>query len=67
MRFVCENKGIPISCSRPITGIHHDNFALEQSMREILKEIKNSNIRTDGLFLNADAGFDTNKFRDYCL
>jgi len=67
MLFVCDNQGIPIACSQPIAGNHHDTFKLEQLMGEILKDIKNSNIRTDGLFLNADAGFDTDKFRDYCF
>jgi len=28
--------------------------------------IRRSNIRTDGLFLNADAGFDVSEFRQYC-
>ncbi|MCT4288139.1 hypothetical protein HZP25_15650 [Elizabethkingia anophelis] len=56
MLFVCNNQGIPIAFSQPIAGNHHDTFKLEQLMGEILKDIKNSNIRTDGLFLNADAG-----------
>ncbi len=31
-----------------------------------MSDIKLSDIRTDGLFLNADAGFDTTGFREYC-
>lgn len=32
----------------------------------MILNIEKSNIRTDGLFLNADAGFDTSEFRKYC-
>lgn len=31
----------------------------------MLKMLKNSHIRTDGLFLNADAGFDTSELRKH--
>ena len=34
-------------------------------MEKMLDEIKKSNIRTDGLFLNADAGFDAESLRSY--
>ncbi len=62
MLFLCDNRGIPISCSQPIAGNHHDTFELEEHMDKMLEDIKKSNIRTDGLFLNADAGF-----RCYCF
>lgn len=33
----------------------------------MLTNICSSNISTEGLFLNADAGFDTNDFREFCI
>ena len=67
MLFVCDNQGIPITCSQPIAGNHHDTFELDWHIDKMLKDIKKSNIRTDGLFLNADSGFDTDGFRTYCF
>ena len=32
----------------------------------MLRDIEKSNLNTEGLFLNADAGFDSQKFRDLC-
>ena len=32
----------------------------------MLRDIRNSTIATEGLFLNADSGFDTKEFRNYC-
>ncbi|WP_409013564.1 transposase [Emticicia sp. BO119] len=36
-------------------------------MDSIVKQLQKSTIRVDGLFVNADAGFDTEDFRKVCL
>lgn len=66
MLFFCDINGIPLSCSDVIPGNHHDVYDVENQMDKMLEDIKQSNIRTDYLFLNADAGFDTENLRDYC-
>lgn len=33
----------------------------------MLEDLRKSSIRTDYLFLNADAGFDSGDFRDFCF
>lgn len=57
---------IPIACSEPISGNHNDAFELVKNFDHMAESLKKSEIRTDGLFLNADAGFDTKPFRN-CL
>jgi transposase len=66
MVFLCDNNGIPLSCSEVISGNRHDVYDIDNQMDKILADIQKSNIRTDGLFLNADAGFDAENLRNYC-
>jgi len=67
MLFFCDNNGIPLSCSEVIPGNRHDVYDIENQLDKMLNDIKKSNIRTDYLFLNADAGFDTENLRNYCV
>lgn len=66
MLILTDNQGIPLSCSEPIEGNHNDAFNLVPVVREMITVLETSKIRTDGLFLNADSGFDTDEFRGYC-
>ena len=66
MLILSDSKGIPIACSEPISGNHNDAFELTKNFDSMVASLKLSNIRVDGLFLNADAGFDTISFRN-CL
>ena len=67
MIFICDNNGLPLSCSEVTSGNHHDVFEIEQQLHMLLKDIKKSEIRTDYLFLNADAGFDAWEVRNFCI
>ena len=67
MLILTDNQGIPLACSNPIEGNHNDAFNLVQTVKDMLANIQTSGIKTDGLFLNADAGFDTEDFRSYCF
>jgi len=66
MLILTDNQGIPLTCSEPIEGNHNDAFYLVPSVQKMLAGLEASEIRTDGLFLNADSGFDTEEFRGYC-
>lgn len=66
MLILSDANGIPIACSDPIAGNHNDAFELVENFNHMIESLQKSEIRTDGLFLNADAGFDTATFRD-CL
>ena len=67
MLIISDNQGIPLSCSDAVAGNHNDAFELEKTFDKMLKDIRKSNINTAGLFLNADAGFDTETFRKTCF
>ncbi len=67
MLIITDNQGIPLSCSEPVPGNHNDAFELKANFKGMLNDIQKSGISTDGLFLNADAGFDSDDFRDCCF
>lgn len=52
--------------SLPIASQHNDLFELEKIFQNMLSDLKAVGIDTKGLFLNADAGFDSKKFRLSC-
>lgn len=64
--YLTDNQGIPIAISSPVSGNHHDLYEIEDRLDGLFSSIKSANINTDGLFVNADAGFDSRKFRNKC-
>lgn len=66
MLMLVDNQGIPLACSDPISGNHHDSHELVKQVEQMRLSIKAADINTEGLFMNADAGFDTTEFRNYC-
>ena len=64
--IITDSQGIPLACSDPIAGNHNDAYQLENNFSKMLHSIQLANIPTEGLFLNADSGFDTHDFRSYC-
>lgn len=67
MLFILQtDRGLPIAISSPVSGNHHDLYEIEERLDELFQTLKNATISTDGLFVNADAGFDSKKFRDKC-
>lgn len=57
MPFILQ-KGLPLAMSVPKSGEHHDTHNIVAVMQNMMEDMAKANIRTDGLFLNADAGFD---------
>jgi transposase len=66
MLIITDNQGIPLACSQALEGNHNDAYNLENTVDTMLQDIRHSTIATEGLFLNADSGFDTKEFRNYC-
>lgn len=64
--FLTDRQGLPLSVSEPMAGNHNDLFEIESVFEKMLLDLSASNIETDGLFLNADAGFDSEGFRKAC-
>lgn len=56
--YLTDRKGQPVAMSSPKSGEYHDIHDIETVMRDMMDDMAKANIRTDGLFLNADAGFD---------
>lgn len=43
---------------------HHDLYEIDDIFREIFYQLKQSDIEHKGLFLNPDAGFDSDDFKN---
>ena len=61
--FLCDNQGQMLAMSSVKSGSHHDLFEIEDAFSEIIQQLEQSDIPHNGLFLNADAGFDSDDFR----
>ncbi len=59
MLFLTDKQGITLACSDPISGNHNDLFDIKESVSKIINTLEDSSINHDGLFMNADAGFDS--------
>ena len=66
MLFLTDRQGLPLACSDPMSGEHHDVFEIEENVSKMIATLKQAGIATKGLFLNGDAGFDAQKMRDIC-
>ena len=61
--FITDRQCIPMAMSEPKSGKHHDVHEIGTSLDQIFSMMDNAGISIDGLFLNADAGFDCHDFR----
>jgi len=67
MLILTDNRGVPVGWSKPISGEHNDSFDLVEKASDIFNEMEQIGFSCDGLFLNADAGFDSTDFRNLCF
>jgi len=67
MLIMTDSRGTPLACSDPVAGNHNDAYKLEETTNKMIFAVQCSGINTEGLFLNADAGFDTEGFRSFCF
>lgn len=65
--IITDSQGIPLACSDAISGNHNDLYDLKENAQQMFKSIEASDIAIEGLFLNADSGFDSKEFREYCV
>ena len=61
-----DRQELPLAMSEPMAGNHNDLFDIEVQFEEITTTLEKAEIATEGLFLNADAGFDSKEFRKCC-
>lgn len=56
-----------MAISGPETGRHHDTYDINTHFNEVISVLKDSEINVDGLFMNADSGFDCRQLRALCF
>ena len=61
--FLSDRNGLPLAMSEPQAGNHTDLFEIGDRVEEIMQQLKDADISTDGLFSNLDAGFDGKELR----
>jgi len=64
--FLADKQGIALACSDPVGGNHNDLFEIEKSVSKIVNTLTDATIEHKGLFMNADAGFDSKELRNLC-
>jgi len=64
--FLSDDTGTLLACSGPVAGNHHDLFEIERVFGELADLLQEAGLEVEGLFLNADAGFDSEEFRRLC-
>lgn len=61
-----DKNGTPLTLATPRSGEHHDTFEIEEILREMIALLLEAGIDVQGIFLNADAAFDTVLVRSVC-
>ena len=64
--YLTDRQGLPLAMSEPVAGNHNDLHDIEVQFEVVTATLEQADINTDGLFLNADAGFDSKDFRESC-
>ena len=64
--FLADNQGQMLACASPQSGEHHDLFNIQPLVEELFQILTKAGIDMKGLFLNADAGFDSQELRKLC-
>lgn len=64
--YFTDRQGLPLAISEPVSGHHNDLFEIEVHFEEVISTLEQATIPVEGLFINADAGFDSKNLRDTC-
>ena len=64
--YITDSQGIPLAMSTPVSGSHNDVYNFSEILSELFSGLNSSALPVSGLFLNADAVFDTEQLRRRC-
>lgn len=64
--FLADNTGQMLALSEPQEGQHHDLYQIKALFTELCDLLKQADIESRGIFLNADPGFDSKELRSAC-
>jgi transposase len=57
--LLTDNQGLPVALAEPIAGNHNDLYQADKALNAMVSYLNRTGLRTQGIFLNADAGFDS--------
>lgn len=64
--YLTDRQGLPLAMSEPVAGNHNDLYDIEVQFEVVTATLEKADISVAGLFMNADAGFDSKDFRNSC-
>ena len=64
--YLSDRQGLPLAISNPVAGNHNDLYNIKAQFEVVTSTLEQAHISVEGLFLNADAGFDSEEFRLCC-
>lgn len=64
--YLTDRQGLPLAMSEPVAGNHNDLYDIEVQFQVVTATLQKADIPVAGLFMNADAGFDSKDFRNAC-
>ncbi|MEM6260859.1 MAG: transposase [Bacteroidota bacterium] len=64
--LLTDKNGLVVASEKPEAGNHHDLYKIEDQLTHIFNQMKQQQIPLDGLFVNADPGFDAEIVRKVC-
>lgn len=64
--FLSDNNGLPLAMATPQAGHHNDLHEVETLFAQMCELLREAGIALEGVFMNADAGFDANALRQAC-
>jgi transposase len=63
--WLTDRQGLVVSFTQPLAGNHHDSYQIEQRLDSLVEQMNKSGV--DGLWVNADSGFDSKAVRSCCI
>lgn len=64
--YLTDRQGLPLAMSAPVSGNHNDVYQIGLHFQQVIDVLQRATISVNGLFINADAGFDVDHLRTAC-
>jgi transposase len=64
--FFTDKQGLPLAMSEPQAGHHNDLYQICTLLEQMCQLLEEAGLSLKGVFLNADAGFDSEEVRKLC-
>jgi len=64
--YLTARQGLPLAMSEPVSGNHNDLYNIEVQFEQMTTTLEDAEIPVKGLFMNADAGFDSKELQNCC-